>query len=109
MFCTNCGKEIDDNAIVCIHCGVSTRATNPGGIIVNDDPLGCLLGGVCFLVPLIGLILYLNWKSTMPRKAKEAGKWALIGFIVSMVFSFVYYGFIASEIYSGISNYNNYY
>lgn len=22
MFCKNCGKEIDDNAAVCIHCGV---------------------------------------------------------------------------------------
>ena len=22
MFCKNCGKEIDDNAVVCPHCGV---------------------------------------------------------------------------------------
>lgn len=25
MFCYNCGKEIDDNAVVCIHCGVETK------------------------------------------------------------------------------------
>lgn len=24
MFCTHCGKEINDNAVVCVHCGVST-------------------------------------------------------------------------------------
>lgn len=24
MFCTNCGKEIDDNAVVCPGCGVPT-------------------------------------------------------------------------------------
>ena len=24
MFCSNCGKEIADNAIVCIHCGCAT-------------------------------------------------------------------------------------
>ncbi len=24
MYCTNCGKEIDDKAVVCIHCGVAT-------------------------------------------------------------------------------------
>ncbi len=24
MFCKNCGKEIDDKATVCIHCGVPT-------------------------------------------------------------------------------------
>ena len=26
MFCKNCGKEINDNAAVCIHCGASTSA-----------------------------------------------------------------------------------
>ena len=25
MFCKNCGKEIDDNAAVCIHCGAATE------------------------------------------------------------------------------------
>lgn len=25
MFCKNCGKEIDNNAAVCIHCGVATK------------------------------------------------------------------------------------
>ena len=24
MFCQNCGKEIDDKAVVCIHCGCAT-------------------------------------------------------------------------------------
>ncbi len=25
MFCKNCGKEIDDKAAVCVHCGVATN------------------------------------------------------------------------------------
>lgn len=25
MYCKNCGKEIDDKAAVCIHCGVATH------------------------------------------------------------------------------------
>ena len=25
MFCKNCGKEIDDNAVVCPHCGVMQK------------------------------------------------------------------------------------
>lgn len=28
MFCKNCGKEIDDNAIVCPNCGVATENMN---------------------------------------------------------------------------------
>jgi len=25
MYCQNCGKEIDDKAVVCIHCGVAVK------------------------------------------------------------------------------------
>ena len=25
MFCSNCGKEIDNSAVVCIHCGCATN------------------------------------------------------------------------------------
>ena len=28
MFCHHCGKEIDDNAVVCVHCGVETKNLN---------------------------------------------------------------------------------
>jgi len=28
MYCKNCGKEIDDKAIVCVHCGVETKNMN---------------------------------------------------------------------------------
>lgn len=29
MFCKNCGKEIDDKAVVCIHCGCATVDETP--------------------------------------------------------------------------------
>lgn len=93
MFCSNCGKEIDDNAIICIHCGVTTKVNHPSVPMEEDGELGCLLGGLCFLVPIAGLVLYLVWKSTMPNKAKQAGKWALIGFGLSIVF-YIIYGFV---------------
>lgn len=25
MFCSNCGKEIDDKAVICIHCRCATQ------------------------------------------------------------------------------------
>lgn len=28
MFCHKCGKEINDDAVVCIHCGCSTEKNN---------------------------------------------------------------------------------
>ena len=40
MFCYNCGKEIDDNAVVCIHCGVETKNMKnkeDKNIIINNS------------------------------------------------------------------------
>ncbi len=34
MFCKNCGKEIDDKAAVCIHCGVAVNPT----AVANGNP-----------------------------------------------------------------------
>ena len=28
MYCSNCGKEIDDKAVICVHCGVATHNMN---------------------------------------------------------------------------------
>lgn len=30
MFCKNCGKEIDDNAAICVGCGVATKNNSDG-------------------------------------------------------------------------------
>lgn len=75
MFCRNCGKEIDDKAVVCIHCGVSA---NPNGDVVDNGGFGWGLLGCC--IPLVGLVLFLVWKDSKPKTAKSAGIGALIAF-----------------------------
>ena len=57
MFCKYCGKEIDDNAVVCINCGSATdklqeKATGLSG--ESKTGLGALLG---IFLGLIGLII----------------------------------------------------
>ncbi len=45
MFCTKCGKEIDNEAVVCVHCGCATgnfqKSNNQGKeqqpIIINNS------------------------------------------------------------------------
>lgn len=34
MFCKNCGKEVNDNAVMCIHCGCAVSAPKAN---VSDD------------------------------------------------------------------------
>lgn len=93
-FCSKCGKEINEEAVVCVHCGcaIDQRKT---AAAANDAPnTGWAVLG--FFIPLVGLILYLVNKDTSPLKAKSAGKGALIGFCVSLVFSIIYGAVIGS-------------
>lgn len=99
MYCQNCGKEIDDKAVVCVHCGVETTPLYPAQNVSyqqDDAPLGCLLSGVCFIMPLIGLILFLVWKKDTPTRAKAALKMAIIGFVVNIVIYILYGVLVAS-------------
>lgn len=81
MYCKNCGKEINDNAVACPECGAATDNFKA----VNDARSGGF-AFLCFLFPLIGLILYLVWHGEYPLKAKSCGKGALIGVIVYVAF-----------------------
>ena len=89
MFCSKCGKEINEEAVVCIHCGCAIENKKAPAATNNDAPsMGWAVLG--FFIPLVGLILYLVNKDTAPLKAKSAGKGALIGFCVSLAFSIIY-------------------
>ena len=79
-FCKNCGKEIEDNAVICVHCGVS-RETKP--TVVDNGGFGWGLLGCC--IPIVGLILFLVWKDTKPKTSKAAGMGALVSVIISIV------------------------
>ncbi len=81
MKCPHCQKEIDNGSIFCEYCG--TRV-NP------DEKLGCLLSRASFLVPIVGLVLYLQYKDTAQEKAKRAGLLAAISFGINIVISIVY-------------------
>lgn len=84
-YCQKCGKELVDEAVVCVHCGCSVQPN----AVVNGTPdapsIGMAILG--FFIPLAGLIIYLVNKDNKPLMAKSAGKGALIGVIVSIVFS----------------------
>ena len=83
MHCKNCGKEVNERAAVCPNCGVAlNEQTAPAASADRPNAGFAVLG---FLIPLVGLILYLVWKGTYPLKAKSCGKGALIGVIAEVV------------------------
>lgn len=88
-FCQKCGKEILDEAIVCPGCGCAVSKDH-SKTELNDAPdNGYAI--LSFFIPIIGLILYITKKDTMPLKANSAGKGALIGFLVWFVLYFLIY------------------
>ena len=57
-----------------------------GGQPVNADIPSAGMNVLAFFIPILGLVLYLVWKDQFPVKAKAIGKWALISFIIGVVF-----------------------
>ena len=91
-YCQKCGKEIVDDVIVCPGCGCQI-----GNIDSNDAPsIGFAI--LSFFIPILGLILYLAWKDNSPKKAKSAGKGALIGFIISIAICIIWVSVIGAAI-----------
>lgn len=55
-FCTNCGNELDDRAIMCPKCGIALTQTvaNSGQIQSNGMAIAGFI--LSFFIPLLGLI-----------------------------------------------------
>jgi hypothetical protein len=95
MFCKNCGQEIDDNADVCIHCGVATGKSNSSIGVDNPSHLAGV-ASCCF--PVVGIILYFMWKDEKPQSSSLICKWMIGGIVAWVVFYILTFvlGFVGS-------------
>lgn len=89
-FCSHCGKEIMDDAVICVNCGCSCGNNSSQNFVNQPDAPNAGWAVLGFFFPIVGLILYLVNIDKMPLKAKSAAKGAIIGFIVGIVFSIIY-------------------
>lgn len=69
MFCPKCGKEVEDDADVCIHCGRSLSKKNQNDAKYNESKAGIGVVLALFL-GLIGLIIGISIypEGTIARK-----------------------------------------
>ncbi len=103
-YCSKCGQQIEDEAVVCIHCGRAVEgatmpvpnAFQPQRAEDGASVWWALLG---FFVPLAGLILYLIWQKDYPQKARSCGKGALVAVIVEAALAvlsmFAFFGLLS--------------
>ena len=84
MYCRNCGEQIDDQAVICPHCGVPTHHMNQqtGSKTNTLAVVGFILS---FFVALAGLICsIIGRKQCLERNEGGAGL-ALAGIIISAI------------------------
>ncbi len=82
MYCPNCGKEILENASVCLGCGCAAPKSAKS-VAADSTSVGWWWLG--FFFPLVGFILWLVLTDSTPVRAKRVGMGALVGVIVSAV------------------------
>ena len=85
MICRKCGAGNQEGSRYCSTCGENLYAPYSQ----NSDIPATGLNILSFFIPLVGLILYIVWNNTFPKKAQACGKWALIGFVLSIIFYFI--------------------
>lgn len=93
-FCRNCGKELKENADVCLNCGVSTQANAINNTINKTDRntlIGFILGFcsiVAWFIPLFGYpvtICGIVFSAKGLNSTTNKGK-AITGLVLSIVF-----------------------
>jgi len=105
MYCRYCGKQIDDKAIFCPHCGIATEEKSasktqeptpkPAPMPVANVPptlgktniltyIGFLLA---FIVPLAGIICSIIGLCQLNRTKEKGKAFAIAGIIISVLMS----------------------
>lgn len=95
MFCTNCGKEIDDNAVVCPYCGVATKnmaAASAPAVGSQKNTLALVGFILSFFSSLIGLILSIIGfqRSKLPEYNGDGRSFAIAGIVLSCISTGLY-------------------
>ena len=78
-YCPICGQRIPSDAIYCMRC----EGSDPEAVLYEfEDRPTDSLKAASFLIPLVGLILFIMNYNTKPESAGTYGKYALTGFIL---------------------------
>ena len=81
MLCKHCNQEVDRNMKYCPYCGEE----------INNDHSSFFIALICFICPIIGLILYFMLYKEYPLKARSAAKGAIISVVLNIIITLLLY------------------
>ena len=88
MFCSFCGKEIDDKAQVCVHC--------KNKVVSYKEPMEdkgkALYFWIGFLIPIAGFLLWVFTHDDTPKSAKKAlmgAIWGTVAVIALVILCYI--------------------
>lgn len=87
MYYKYCGRIVDDTSSYCNNCGAKLDNNSNAGVYEDSSSFEYAIIGFC--IPIVGLILFLIYEGKKPKRAKSAGKGALLGFITEIVLSII--------------------
>ncbi len=118
MYCSNCGNQLNDKAVVCPKCGCiandimyqaafntasqqntnSNTYHNPSSEIqpnnnhvqVNNDKPNPAFSILSFFLPIFGIIIFLSERKIKPRASKRYLLWSVLSIVLSVIFFIVY-------------------
>ena len=84
-YCSNCGKEILDNTVICPHCGCATKELS-----VENPPkkfnVFALIGFILsFFIPVAGLVLSIIGLKKVPEYDQSGKGFSIAGITISAV------------------------
>ena len=108
-YCTNCGHEIHDEAIMCVNCNTPVEKQKPQKVeppVKVEEPFvegtpskGWTVLGI--FLPIVALILFFVNKKKRHQRAKRLKKGMIIGFIVWGVIAVIYIAVLVIQYFIG--------
>ena len=95
-YCTKCGQEILDEAVVCVHCGASQGDESPkpaekaGSLNIVQlvwSIINILFGGTCFGLPsLLGIVsLVMTIIASTSKTVEDAAKYTKLAKLLNII------------------------